>query len=169
MERLQIAVEEWELYTNGILLCKWFDSDTNIKTINEFVKEAKINNGLNPDDLELFAADWENDFLSLCSEHCNIEEVFNKYNELDLEDYQVEILEYLTDYLNYDLDEALSKIDDVEVYECSSFTKLAEQFCDEGLFGEIPAHLETYIDYEAMGRDLSFDYDIYRDKIYRVS
>ncbi|PPK57008.1 hypothetical protein B0F89_1581 [Malaciobacter marinus] len=40
MERLQIAVEEWELYTNGILLCKWFDSDTNIKTINEFVKEA---------------------------------------------------------------------------------------------------------------------------------
>jgi len=71
--------------------------------------------------------------------------------------------------LNYDLDEALSKIDDVEVYECSSFTKLAEQFCDEGLFGEIPAHLETYIDYEAMGRDLSFDYDIYRDKIYRVS
>lgn len=103
------------------------------------------------------------------SEYCNIEEVFNKYNELDLEEYQLEVLEYLTDYLNYDLDEALLKIDDVEVYECNSFTELAEQFCDEGLYGEVPAHLVNYIDYEAMGRDLSFDYDAYGDKIYRVN
>lgn len=79
MERLQIAVEEWELYNIGILLCKWFDSETDIEAINEYVREIKISNNLNPDDLELFVADWENDFLSLCSEH-NIEEIFIKYN-----------------------------------------------------------------------------------------
>ena len=169
MEKLQIAVEEWELYNNGILLCTWFDSDTDIKTINKFVREAKINNGLNVDDLELFMADWENDFLNLCSEHCNIEEIFNKYNEIDINEEKLEVLEYLTNYLNYDLEDALNKLDDVEIYECNSFTELAEQFIDDGLFGEIPANLVNYIDYESIGRDLSFDYDQYGDKIYRAS
>lgn len=169
MNKLQVAVEEWELYNSGILLCTWFDSDTDIEEIYDFVKEVKTKHGLNTDDLELFAADWENDFLSLCSENCNIQEVFNTYNELDLEEYQLEVLEYLTDYLNYDLHDALSKVKDVEVYELSSFTELAEQFVDEGLFGEIPSHLVNYIDYESIGRDLSFDYDLYGDKIYRAS
>ncbi len=169
MEKLNIAVEEWELYNNGILLCTWFDSDTDIETIKEYVKEAKITNGLNGDDLELFMADWENDFLSLCSEHSNIEDVFNKYNDLDIDEDQLEVLEYLTNYLNYDLEDALNKLDDVEVYECNSFTQLAEQFIDDGLFGEIPENIANYIDYESIGRDLSFDYDQYGDKIYRAA
>ena len=47
---------------------------------------------------------------------------------------------------------------DVSIYHARDLTELAEQFVDDGLFGEIPDHLIHYIDYEAIGRDLRFDY-----------
>lgn len=36
--------------------------------------------------------------------------------------------------------------------------ELAEQFVDEGLFGDIPSILASYIDYDAIARDLAMDY-----------
>lgn len=47
--------------------------------------------------------------------------------------------------------------DDLELYEDMSFTELAEHFVDEGIYGDIPEHLAYYIDYQAIGRDLSCD------------
>jgi len=32
------------------------------------------------------------------------------------------------------------------------------QFVDEGLFGEIPAAIANYLDYDAIARDLGMDY-----------
>ena len=36
--------------------------------------------------------------------------------------------------------------------------ELAEQFVEEGLYGDIPESLQFYIDYEAIARDLSVEY-----------
>ena len=54
---------------------------------------------------------------------------------------------------------------DVDIYDYSSDTSftdvyelLAYDFVADGLFGEVPKHLENYIDYAAIGRDLSADY-----------
>ena len=47
---------------------------------------------------------------------------------------------------------------DVDVYRVATMRDLAEQFVDEGLFGEIPEHLANYIDLEAIARDLTADY-----------
>ena len=47
---------------------------------------------------------------------------------------------------------------DVDIYQLDSLRELAEQFVDEGLFGEIPKHLQNYLDYDAMARDLGMDY-----------
>lgn len=47
---------------------------------------------------------------------------------------------------------------DIEVYHVDSWRELAEQFVDDGLFGEIPDHLANYIDFDAMARDLQHDY-----------
>lgn len=47
---------------------------------------------------------------------------------------------------------------DVDLYFVSGFRELAEQFVEEGLFGEIPENLQFYLDYDAIARDLSFDY-----------
>lgn len=47
---------------------------------------------------------------------------------------------------------------DVDIYHVDSMRELAEQFVDDGLFGDIPAHLVNYIDYDAIARDLNCDY-----------
>lgn len=47
---------------------------------------------------------------------------------------------------------------DLDIYEIGSMRELAEQFVEEGLFGEIPKCLESYIDFDAIARDLAADY-----------
>jgi hypothetical protein len=47
---------------------------------------------------------------------------------------------------------------DIDLYELDSLKDLAEQFVEEGLYGEIPKALQYYIDYEAIARDLGMDY-----------
>ena len=49
---------------------------------------------------------------------------------------------------------------DVDIYHVDSLRDLAEQFVDDGLFGEFPKHLEFYIDYDAIARDLAVDFSI---------
>jgi len=47
---------------------------------------------------------------------------------------------------------------DVDLYMCDSLRDLAIQFVEDGLIGEIPAAIQNYIDYDAIGRDLGADY-----------
>lgn len=42
-------------------------------------------------------------------------------------------------------------------YEADDFAELAEQFVEDGLFGQIPKELEPYIDYKKIARDLMYD------------
>jgi hypothetical protein len=60
----------------------------------------------------------------------------------------------------YDFDFEKNDPDDFEVdlYELDSLKELAEQFVDEGLYGEIPKAIANYLDYDAIARDLGFDY-----------
>lgn len=60
----------------------------------------------------------------------------------------------------YDFDPANDSPDDfdVDLYEVDSLRELAEQFVDEGLFGDIPERLSYYLDYDAIARDLAHDY-----------
>lgn len=60
---------------------------------------------------------------------------------------------HLCEWDNYEASDA----DDLQLWEDMSFTDLAEHFVDEGLFGDIPERLAGYIDYQAIGRDLSYD------------
>ena len=59
---------------------------------------------------------------------------------------------------SFDFDSSTPDDFDVDIYYVDSLTELAEQFVDEGLYGEIPEMLTHYIDYEAIARDLGFDY-----------
>jgi len=47
---------------------------------------------------------------------------------------------------------------DIDLYELDSLRDLAEQFIEEGLFGEIPENIRFYLDYDAIARDLGMDY-----------
>jgi hypothetical protein len=47
---------------------------------------------------------------------------------------------------------------EIDLYECDTMRDLAIQFVDEGLFGDIPAAIANYLDYDAIARDLAMDY-----------
>lgn len=47
---------------------------------------------------------------------------------------------------------------DVEIHDVSTLRELAEQFVDEGLYGEVPEAFQYYIDYDAIARDLAADF-----------
>ncbi|MDF2365637.1 antirestriction protein ArdA [Sneathiella sp.] len=49
---------------------------------------------------------------------------------------------------------------DIDLFEVDSLRELAEQFIDEGLFGDIPENIAHYLDYDAIARDLGFDYSM---------
>lgn len=46
----------------------------------------------------------------------------------------------------------------VDIYAVESVKELAEQFVDEGLYGDIPESLQYYIDFDAIAHDLSVEY-----------
>ncbi|MEM6381298.1 MAG: antirestriction protein ArdA [Pseudomonadota bacterium] len=60
----------------------------------------------------------------------------------------------------YDHGQVASDPDQIDItfYQDISMRELAEQFVDEGLFGEIPERLQAYLDYDAIARDLAVDY-----------
>ena len=81
-----------------------------------------------------------------------------------LEDYQkVKLIIYIDDLgCEWDLespDNFSSHYEDMEVHQDMNYTELAESQVDEGLWGDIPEHLQYYIDYEKMGNDLQHDYN----------
>lgn len=47
---------------------------------------------------------------------------------------------------------------DLNIYPVESLRELAEQFVDDGLFGELPENFQHYIDYDAIARDLGMEY-----------
>jgi antirestriction protein len=47
---------------------------------------------------------------------------------------------------------------DLDIYHVEKMRELAEEFVEEGLYGDIPEHLQFYIDYDAIARDLAADY-----------
>lgn len=88
----------------------------------------------------------------------NIEEFFdavNDWNEHQKIHYIIAVGE-----CGYSHDQVADDPEDIDItiYRLRSMRELAEQFVDDGIFGEIPEHLENYIDYDRIARDLEHDY-----------
>jgi len=92
--------------------------------------------------------------LSQCSLECFFKAVD------DWSDYQKQCFIIAVGECNYDFNPITVNPDDFDViiYHCDTMKELAEQFVDEGYYGDIPASLAGYIDYEAMAYDLSMDF-----------
>jgi hypothetical protein len=97
-------------------------------------------------------------FRALDINQSNFEAFFEKAEDLDeFDKIKLIIATYECGY-RFDLAEDDPEDLDIDIYEIDTLRELAEQFVDEGLFGEIPTHLQYYIDYEAIARDLAMDY-----------
>jgi antirestriction protein len=95
---------------------------------------------------------------ALCSHQGNVVAVMKAME--DWEEHQKLAVIIVAGECGYSFDPAKDEPDslDVTIYHVDSLKELAEQFAEEGLFGEVPENLRFYIDYDAMARDLGADY-----------
>ena len=162
---MKIAVEEWELYNNGILLIKWFDTaEDTIEEIEEYVREAKRANGLNADDTELFIADHEADY-SFDSE-C-IHEAYRVAEQMESLDTaeQTAVNLLIENSVVSDINEAIEHIEDLICTNETSMEDIAYNYVNEcSLLESMPSSLQGYFDYEALGRDMDLNGSYYEDE-----
>jgi len=135
------------------------------QTLEEYEeKAAKTKNdyGQPVEDYELQFIDGESIdaklFEALGVNQCNFPQFLDACDQWDEGQKQKVILSVGECGYSFDLKSGDPDDFDVDIYELDSLRELAEQFVDEGLFGEIPKHLENYLDYDAMARDLGMDY-----------
>ena len=162
---MKVAVEEWELYNNGILLCKWFDTETDtIEEIAEYVAKAKVAHNLNSDDLEMFIADVEGESLGLIKGDESVNyayEVAEKIAEFE-EDQITAIKLMLEAGVVNDLDDAIEHLEDMVCTGESKMEDIAYNYIHEiGVVSALPESLQCYFDYEALGRDMEINGSYY--------
>ncbi len=59
---------------------------------------------------------------------------------------------------SFDFDSDTPDQYDISIYNVDSLKELAIEFINDGILGEIPKHLENYIDIDAFAADLRHDY-----------
>jgi antirestriction protein len=161
MSEFRIWFGSLAAYNAGVIRGEWISLPTDEEHLRRIYNLYTANG-----DHDFYIADWELPFdIGEYEDIFKLNTVLEEYEKLD--DWQRVSFEFLVDQENMDFDEAMENLDNVVIHCCRTFEELAEQFVDDGMFGNIPSHLSGYIDYEAIGRDLSFDgfYTEWKDKI----
>ena len=158
---MMIAVEEWELYNNGILLCKWFDTEKDsIETIEKYVAKVKTEYLMKSDDIEMFIADVEGKTVGLISGNGSVEEAYmvsEQIKGLDNNDITAVSL-MLEAGIITDIHEAIIRIDDMVSTGETSMEDVAFNYINDcGLIGTMPSSLQCYFDYKSLGRDMEIN------------
>ena len=149
MEEMRVYVANLGKYNEGELVGAWFAPPIDYDEMAERI-------GLNDFYEEYAIHDYELPFE--IGEYTPIEEV-NRLCEMvaDLPEYIQDNLKELQGYFS-SLEDLCEHQDDIIFWSgCEDMADVARQMGEEGALGEIPAHLQNYIDYEAYGRDLSFE------------
>ena len=168
---MRLYITDLSAYTEGYLVGEWIslpiDQDLLAESIENVLQEGRsICQNKNHHE-EYFITDFECSLLDI-GEHDDpyklnkLAETIENYTELDHQ--KLKLLEYEGYSVKGIISNGLEKIE-VEIYDYSqdtSFTDvyelLAQDLVDEGCLGSIPTMLVNYIDYTAIGRDLSMDY-----------
>jgi len=166
---MNIYITDLQAYNEGFLVGKWITLP-----LSEFELSQAISGILTQGEFECDSEDHEEVFITDYESELEIGE----YDNISRLNKLAEVIQELTDddYLKLKLlvHEGYSQRDviekgldsyDVDIYDYSSDTSftdvyelLAYDMVEEGLFGIIPNSLQNYIDFSAIGRDLSYDY-----------
>ena len=151
LEDMRVYIANLGKYNEGYLVGGWFSFPLDEEEIAERI-------GLNAEYEEYAVHDTDN-FPMEVSEYTSISELNRIYELLeDLPDY---ILDNLNPFLSHygTLEELDEHVDDIICHSgCNSMEDVGRFYAEElGMLGEIPPHLEYYIDYEAYGRDLEMN------------
>ena len=147
MEEMRIYIANLGKYNEGELVGAWFTPPVDYDEVKEQI-------GLHGQYEEYTIHDYELPFE--IDEYTPLEEV-NRLCAMVSElppAIQAELSE-LQSYFG-SIDELVEHQDDIIHYpDCDDMSDIARYYIEEtGALGEVPAHLQHYIDYEAYGRDL---------------
>lgn len=150
MNYYRIALTSLSEYNGGNLKFEWIDLDC--ADMDE-IKEVKERLGGE----EFFISDYEAPFkIEEYEDIPKLIETVEFFSNLD--DYDLEKALFIMNDQGYSKEDVADvTLDDIEYYQNVTLKELAEQFVDEGLFGEVAESLSCYIDYEAIARDLQID------------
>lgn len=149
-------------YNEGELIGKWLDLPC------ENIEEELTSIGVSdePDENgnyyeEYFITDYENDYNYKVGEYDSLDDLNEIAEELEnLDDYDREVVNAFIEN-GSDIEEALNGLRDGDYMvfsNCSDMTDVAYQYIEEtGLLNDVPETLRNYFDYEAYGRDMSFE------------
>lgn len=109
---------------------------------------------------EYFITDSETDLDGIeIGEYSNLDDLNEMAETLEsLDDDEKEVVDAIMSE-GYSLDEAIEKKDDCIVYcDCSDMEDVAREYAEQtGLLDSIPENLQSYFDFEAYGRDMSYE------------
>ena len=169
---MRIFITDLEAYNEGHLVGSWVELPQNQDELAEAIEEV-LHRGRNTckhehHHEEFFITDYECDYLRI-DEYCDIDRLNDMANVVaDYSEHDFLKLKFL-EHEGWKvqavlLDENINSFD-VDIYDYSKDTRftdvyelLAYDMVEEGLFGSVPANFANYIDYSAIGRDLSMDY-----------
>lgn len=168
---LKIYIANLGKYNEGFLVGKWVDLPCTEEELEQVYIDIKVahrdeegnfmpyytEDGIVYEEVAIHDYESKIDGLHI-SEYTNIEKLNELAERLDeYEDDEIETIEALVEADGCELEEAMDRFDggNVTLYQADSLKDLAEQFKDEGFFST--ETLLNYIDFEALGRDLSFD------------
>ena len=169
---MKIYITDLEAYNNGHLVGEWYTlpmGEDSLAECNEDVlyNGRKICEHTHHHE-ETFITDWECDYMEI-GEYDDIYKLNMIAQELEsLHEYDMKRYTALRGH-GYSHKEALQGYEDVDLYEDTTLTELAEQFVEDGYYGEIHNAIRNYIDYEAIARDLAYDYNEVDGDIVRVA
>lgn len=152
---LRIFLTNLGKYNEGELVGEWVDLP-----VNDDFEEVLEKIGINEQYEEWFITDYETDIPGFkVGEYDNIFKLNELAENLEaLDEYDKEVIEAMLSE-GYSFDDAMEKKDDCMVYHnCNDMTDVAMEYCEEcGILDSIPENLRNYFDYEAFGRDISFE------------
>ena len=174
---LKVYISSLASYNNGRLVGEWVELPcVNLaEQIQAVLLEGQrvCKDALPHEEFFITDFEWEDDGMGKAysvSEHSDPYKLNEVAEELsNLEEFERLQVQFLL-YEGYEFEYALQNHEDVTIYDYRSsnsfkdvYELLAEDLVDEGCFGDIPANLTYYIDYSAIGRDLSIDYTEFQD------
>lgn len=169
---MKIFITDLEAYNNGHLVGEWYTLPMGEDSLAE-CNEDVLHNGRKTckhthHHEETFITDWECDYMDI--EEYNDIYILNEIAQ-DLESIgRYDMKRYTALRGNgYTHKEALKAYEDVDLYENTTLLELAEQFIEDGLYGEILDNIKYYIDYSAIARDLAYDYSEVNGDIVRIA
>ena len=161
----KIYVGTYQKYNNGSLFGKWLDLEDYVDLDDFFEACQELHK--DEDDPELMFQDFEDIPEELISESWIAEDIFDYINfdgDRDALDAFMTLGHYssLSDYLDAFKDAFMGTLGNDSASENCRLAYWYEEL--GGL--DIPENMQNYFDYEAFGRDLSYDYNVVDDFIF---